>query len=193
MAERVELAAGDVGGRVGRQRLGVERDREARLLDQPRGGQAHHAGADHRDRAAMARQAELDREPRRAPGQGDARAAMAVIVDEALVAQRLGADDEARGAIGAQAGEGADDALGRDVDRRQAALPRRRPRHRRRAARKQQRRGGGAEEGAAVHARAVASVRHSSESWNSSGRLVDPATYAARQRDGPRLSTRRRG
>ena len=49
---------------------------------------------------------------------------MAVIVDQALVAERLGADDEARRAIGAQAGEGADHALGRDVDRRQAAARR---------------------------------------------------------------------
>ena len=103
MAERAPLAAGDVGGGVGRQRLGVDGDRKARLLDEPRGGQPHHAGAEHRDRALMALQAEQGGELRRAPGQGDAGAAMAVIVDEALVAQRLGADDEAGGAIGAEA------------------------------------------------------------------------------------------
>jgi hypothetical protein len=37
---------------------------------------------------------------------------MAVIVDEALVAERLGANHEARGAVGPQAGDGADYALG---------------------------------------------------------------------------------
>ena len=39
--ERMELAAGDVRRRVGRKRGGVDRDRKARLLHQPRGRQAH--------------------------------------------------------------------------------------------------------------------------------------------------------
>ena len=60
---------------------------------------------------AVALQAKLGGELRRAPGQGNAGAAMAVIVDEALVAQRLGADDETRGAIGTQAGDRPDHPL----------------------------------------------------------------------------------
>ena len=39
---------------------------------------------------------------------------MAVIVDQAFVAERLGANDEAGGAIGAKAGDGADNAFRRD-------------------------------------------------------------------------------
>ena len=154
VAERMELAAGDVRGRVGRQRLGVDGDREAGLLHEPRGGETHDAGAEHRDRALMALQAELDGELRRSPGEGDAGAAMAVIVDQPLVAQRLGADDEAGGAIGAQARDGADYPVGRDQHARQAACRRRRRaprRHGGRAARQDERGGGGAEKGAAMH------------------------------------------
>ena len=75
---------------------------------------------------------------------------MAVIVDEPFVAERLGADDEAAGAIGAQPRDGADHPVGRDVDRGQAARPAD-PRDRRHAARKSEARCGGAEEEAAIH------------------------------------------
>src|SRR3546814_2004192 len=45
---------------------------------------------------------------------------MTVIMDEPLGAERVGADDEAAGTIGAEAGEGADDAIGRRLDGHQA-------------------------------------------------------------------------
>src|SRR3546814_20456959 len=45
---------------------------------------------------------------------------MAVIVDEPLGAERVGADDEAAGAIGAEAREGANNAIGRRLDGHQA-------------------------------------------------------------------------
>src|SRR3546814_13577950 len=45
---------------------------------------------------------------------------MTVIMDEPLGAERVGADDEAAGTIGAEAGEGADDAVGRCLHRHEA-------------------------------------------------------------------------
>jgi hypothetical protein len=153
VAERVELAAGEVRGRVGRQRGGMDGDREAGLLDQPGRRQPHHARADHGDRPAMPLQAELGRELRAAPAQGDAGAAMAVIVDQPLVPERLGADDEAGGAVRPQARHRPDHPLGRDVDRGQAAglaHPGARGAGRR-ATGKSERGARGGEEGAAVH------------------------------------------
>src|SRR3546814_9750053 len=106
-----------------------------RVLHETAGGEAHDAGADHLDRALTAGKPELRRQLRRAPGKGDAGAAMAVIVDEALIAERLGANDESGRAIGAETRHGADHATGRDLDGRQASGRQRRsrPGHRRRA------------------------------------------------------------
>ena len=148
--ERVELAAGDIRGRVRRKRRGVDRDRKAGLLHQPRRRQAHHAGADHRDRPAVALQAELGRELRRAPAQRDAGAAMAVIVDQPLVAELLRPDDEALAPVGPQAGDGADHPAGVDLHRRERRAVRyaARPCADRRAARQQS--GGTGGEGSAV-------------------------------------------
>src|SRR5205823_14819329 len=79
-AERMKLAASDVRRRVRWQCGGVDRHREARLLCKPRSREAHHARAEHGDGAAVALQAELGGELRAAPAQGDARAAVAVIM-----------------------------------------------------------------------------------------------------------------
>ena len=87
------------------------------LLHQPRGRQAHHAGAEHRNRPAVALQAELGRELRRAPAQRDPAAAMAVIVDQPLFAELLRADHEPLAAIRPQARHRADDPARVDVHR----------------------------------------------------------------------------
>ena len=69
----------------------------------------------------MPLQAQQGGEARGAPAQGDAGAAMAVIVDQPLVAERLAPDDETGGAIGPQARDSADHALRRGEHGRQAA------------------------------------------------------------------------
>jgi hypothetical protein len=116
--EGVELAAGDVRGRVGWKRRGVDRHRKAGFLHQPRSRQAHDAGAEHGDRLALPLQPELGRELGAAPAERNPAAAMAVIVDQALVAERLGADDEALAAVRPEAGDGADQPARIGVDRR---------------------------------------------------------------------------
>ena len=61
------LSAGDVRRGVGWQRRGIDRDREARLLDQPRRRQSDHAGPDYGDRPAVPLKAEIGRKLRRCP------------------------------------------------------------------------------------------------------------------------------
>jgi hypothetical protein len=87
----------------------------------------------------MARETEIGRELGSAPAQGDARAAMAVIVDQLLLAERFGPDHEALAAVRPQACDGADHAACIDLDRseRSAAGHTARPAGDRRAARQQ--------------------------------------------------------
>jgi hypothetical protein len=114
--EGMELAAGDVRGRVGRKRGRVDRDGKAGFLHQARRGQAHDTGAEHRDRPAVALQPKLGRELRAAPAERDPAAAVTVIVHQALVAKRLGANDEALAAVGPQSGDGSDQSARIGVD-----------------------------------------------------------------------------
>ena len=125
VAGRPPLAAGEIRGRVGRHLGGVDGDWETRLLHQPRGGQAHHPRADHRDRSFVPGEAKADRQPRGPPAERDARAAVPIIVDQRLLAERLAAHDEPRGAIRAEAGIGSRNLRRREVDRDQQGCSRR--------------------------------------------------------------------
>ena len=165
----VELAAGDIGGRVRRQRCGVDGDGKSRLLHQPRGREAHHARSDHRDRAAVALEAELGGEFRAAPAERDPAAAVAVIVDQALLAELVGADDEARPSVRPEPGYGPDDAAFVGDHRRKRRAGAKPTRADRRAAGQQS--GGSGGEGSAVdqHRVSLAAVRVSLQSSPSSG------------------------
>src|SRR6185503_18296446 len=85
-------------------------DGEARLLHQPGGRQAEGASADHGDGAGVTLEPELGGEFGAPPTQGDPAAAMAVIVNQRLVAELFAANDEARPAVGTQTRNSSDDA-----------------------------------------------------------------------------------
>ena len=86
------MAAGLGGGGLRRQPVRIDRDLQSEI-EQPRGGgQSHHAGAEHRHfgfmRADQMRLDDIAHLGGTTPAQGDAAAAMAVIVDEELVRDR---------------------------------------------------------------------------------------------------------
>ena len=103
VTEGRNLAARDIGRRVRGQRPGIDRDGEARLLNEPGGREAHDTGTDDRDRTLMPGQAKQCGQSGRAPAERDPGAPVPVIVDQPLAAHRLFANDEARGAIGTKA------------------------------------------------------------------------------------------
>ena len=181
MAEGRDLAAGNVGGGIRRQGLGVDRDRIAGLLDQPRRGKAERPGPDHRDRSTMARQAQVGRQLGAAPAQRDAGAAVTVVVDEPFVAERLGPNDEARSTIGPEARNRADYAvlIGKDPRQRRAGSEPRRPRPDRGAA--AQERGGAGSESSTVkqHRPSLAAQTDASITSTVTWLLVNTQTSAA--------------
>ena len=101
--------------RVGRQGHRVDRDVEPPALQLPGGGQAGHPASDHGGPAGLLLESHLRRHESRAPGQGHAGSPVAVVVDERLVVELLGLDDEAGAPVGAEAHRRANDALPRDV------------------------------------------------------------------------------
>src|SRR4051812_20790769 len=110
----------------------------------------------------MAWKPKLGRQLRRAPAQGDPGAAVAVIVDQPFVTERLGADDEARAAIGTQARDGAYHTAFVDLDRGQRRAAGDARRADRRAAGHE--RGGACGEGSTIkqHAASLAAPAYSS-------------------------------
>ena len=118
---RSPLAARDVRRRLGREVLGVDRDLGAALLQEARAGQAHGAAAEDRESLLSRRPRFVDGELGRAPGERDAAAAVAVVVDDGLVADLLRPDDEPRRPVRTEADDRPDDAVLRHVDAREAA------------------------------------------------------------------------
>ena len=90
----------------------MNRDLEPAGLKQPRGGETHRSATDDRDRpGASAFHNPIDGQTGRPPRQGDATAAVPVVVHEELVAERLRLDAEPRRAKRPKTDDGADDAL----------------------------------------------------------------------------------
>ncbi len=126
--ERMELASGDIRRRVGRQSSRVDGDWKARFLREARRRQAHDPRAKHRHRPGMALKSQIGRQLRASPAQGDSTAAVAVIVDQPFLTELLGADDEARAAVGAQSRDRPDHPALVDQHRRQGRAGRERSR-----------------------------------------------------------------
>ena len=122
-----EQPGGDVRSGVGRQRRGIDRHGKAVILEHARRGQPDHTATDHRRFAMGRRERQPERHVCRAPGQRDAAAAVAVIVNDGLVAESLGADHEAGAAEGTQARDLLDDPVLGDIDLGQRRRPARSP------------------------------------------------------------------
>ena len=106
----VPEGSGDVRGRIRWKIARIDRDLESVSLQQSRGRETDDATAQYCDRASPAARGDLfDGEIGRAPGQRHAGAAVSVVVNEQLVAERLGPNDEARGAKRTKSDVGADD------------------------------------------------------------------------------------
>ena len=115
------LPARDVRGRLGREVLRVDRDLGAALLQQARGRQPHRAAAEHREARLSGLPRLVHGKLRRAPGQRDPAAAVAVVVDHGLVADLLRAHHEARRPERTEADDRPDDAVLGYVHAREAA------------------------------------------------------------------------
>jgi len=113
------LPARDVRGRVGRQLLRVDRDLGPALLQEPRAGQAHGAAAEDGEALLSRLPGLLHRQLGAAPGERDPAAAVAVVVDDRLLAQLLRAHHEAGRSKRPQADDGADDPVLGDAHARQ--------------------------------------------------------------------------
>jgi len=106
----VPEGAGDARGRIEWKIAGIDRDVESMSLEQSRRREPDDAAAEYCDRAPPAARSDFfDGEIGRAPGQCHAGAAVSVVVNEQLVAERLGPNDEARGAKRTKSDVGADD------------------------------------------------------------------------------------
>src|SRR5262249_10964865 len=116
--EREPLRAGDVRGGLGRKRRGVDGDGGAALEEEARRGQPDGAAAEDGDATRARFEDDPGGEVGGPPREGHAAAPVAVVVDEELVAELVGADDEARRAEGPKADDGADLAAGIDAHRR---------------------------------------------------------------------------
>ncbi len=139
----IPAGAGHAGGDLGREMAGMEGHGQALLLQQPGGGEAHRPAAENCHRPLQAQGADaFQHEQGRAPGEGDARSSMAVVVQHRPAGDRLDAHVEPLGAVGPQADHPAHDAItgeGRnDGAERRRSLGRRNPGPSRAAERTQQ-------------------------------------------------------
>ena len=89
----------------------VDGDAGARALRQQRRGHAQRTGTDHADVAIATRQRLLDRDAARSPGKGPAAAAMAIIVDDQMVAHPFRVEARPGGTERAQTGGDAKDTI----------------------------------------------------------------------------------
>ena len=116
---RRPLRAGDVRGRLWRQRRRVNRHRPAAVLQRSRRRKSDDAAAQHGRARGRAIGDQIRGERGAAPRQAEASAAVSVIVHQHLRAERLRAKHESARAIGTQPDDRANNAPRVDVHRRE--------------------------------------------------------------------------
>ncbi len=113
---RTPLRAGDVGGRVGWKRLGVDGDAAATLLKQSSRRQSNRSAAQHGDVFNSGCINFTAGQLGRSPGESHAAAAVPVVVDDQFLIEFLSGDHESGWPEGPQSDDGTNLTVGGDVD-----------------------------------------------------------------------------